>query len=64
MAHVPLQCPECHSRRGRCRCGAYLIHHAYTPKYVVDEDQGRTWLLVDDGARWVSLADWLRENGA
>jgi len=48
MTHVVVTCPECNyskviNGRGRCRCGAYLIHHQKTPKYFTDEERVYVW---------------------
>jgi hypothetical protein len=72
MSQTAVRCPECDrgfviNGRGRCRCGAYLVHH--TPRaYLTDHDDllppdgPATWLWVEN--EWVKLGDLLGLDAA
>lgn len=58
-SRVAVQCPECRrglvvNRRGRCRCGAYLVGRPAGKPFGV-ESPDRTWLYID-GA-WIHWND-------
>jgi hypothetical protein len=51
MTPVTVACPECGrwfvvNGRGRCTCGAYLVHHM-AGRRVVAMPPGRVWVFKD-----------------
>ncbi len=58
-SRVAVQCPECRrgfvvNRRGRCRCGAYLVARLQGPSFWFTSSE-RMWLRID-GA-WMRWSD-------
>lgn len=54
--HVAVRCPDCGytkvvSGRGRCRCGAYLLHHM--ARTFIASGKGRVWDVSRDPPRLI-----------
>ncbi len=63
MSFVALECPECgrattFNGRGRCRCGAYLVHHMGKSFPITTPDRTYVWV----GGKPVPFQEWRQAN--
>jgi hypothetical protein len=58
VSRIVVSCPECKrdaciNGRGKCRCGAYLVHHSRGSFTMPD----RTWFWDEGASEW--FAPWV-----